>query len=84
MKNIGFTDDERIEIYKIIAIIMHLNNISFIEKEIGENCKIMESSKNSVLAISKLLNKTEENIEPWLVYRNIAITGEELFRWVFL
>ncbi|KAA8581209.1 hypothetical protein FQN60_002790, partial [Etheostoma spectabile] len=82
MKVIGFTGDEIQTVYKILATILHLGNLTF---GVDGDVTLIENTK-LVSVIRELLSTKEENVEKALLYRTVA-TGrdamyERLFCWI--
>ncbi|KAM6898551.1 unconventional myosin-Id [Lycodopsis pacificus] len=73
MKVIGFTGDEIQTVYKILATILHLGNLTF---GVDGDVTLIESTK-LVSVIRELLSVKEENMEKALLYRTVA-TGRDV------
>uniref|UniRef100_A0A1A8FRE7 Unconventional myosin-Id n=1 Tax=Nothobranchius korthausae TaxID=1143690 RepID=A0A1A8FRE7_9TELE len=73
MKVIGFTGDEIQTVYKILATIMHLGNLTF---GVDGDVTLIENTKQ-VSVIRDLLSTKEENVEKALLYRTVA-TGRDV------
>ncbi|XP_031699883.1 unconventional myosin-Id [Anarrhichthys ocellatus] len=73
MKVIGFTGDEIQTVYKILATILHLGNLTF---GVDGDVTLIESTK-LVSVIRELLAVKEENMEKALLYRTVA-TGRDV------
>ncbi|KAK9530033.1 hypothetical protein VZT92_011569 [Zoarces viviparus] len=73
MKVIGFTGDEIQAVYKILATILHLGNLTF---GVDGDVTLIESTK-LVSVIRELLCVKEENMEKALLYRTVA-TGRDV------
>ncbi|XP_068592819.1 unconventional myosin-Id [Cebidichthys violaceus] len=73
MKVIGFTGDEIQTVYKILATILHLGNLTF---GVDGDVTLIESTK-LVSVIRELLSVKEENVEKALLYRTVA-TGRDV------
>uniref|UniRef100_A0A3Q4I2I2 Myosin ID n=1 Tax=Neolamprologus brichardi TaxID=32507 RepID=A0A3Q4I2I2_NEOBR len=73
MKVIGFTGDEIQTVYKILATILHLGNLTF---GVDGDVTLIESTK-LVSVIRELLSTKEENVEKALLYRTVA-TGRDV------
>lgn len=73
MKVIGFTGDELQTVYKILATILHLGNLTF---GVDGDVTLIENSK-LVSALKDLLSTKEENVEKALLYRTVA-TGRDV------
>lgn len=73
MKVIGFTGDEIQTVYKILATILHLGNLTF---GVDGDVTLIENSK-IVSAIKDLLSTKKENVEKALLYRTVA-TGRDV------
>uniref|UniRef100_A0A8C7Y2J5 Unconventional myosin-Id n=1 Tax=Oryzias sinensis TaxID=183150 RepID=A0A8C7Y2J5_9TELE len=73
MKVIGFTGDEIQTVYKILATILHLGNLTF---GVDGDVTLIENVK-LVSVIRELLSTKEENVEKALLYRTVA-TGRDV------
>ncbi|CDQ61843.1 unnamed protein product [Oncorhynchus mykiss] len=73
MKVIGFTADELQTVYKVLATILHLGNLTF---GVDGDTTLIENSK-VVAVIGDLLATKEENVEKALLYRTVA-TGRDV------
>ncbi|XP_063338670.1 unconventional myosin-Id isoform X2 [Pelmatolapia mariae] len=73
MKVIGFTGDEIQTVYKILATILHLGNLTF---GVDGDVTLIENTK-LVSVIRDLLSTKEENVEKALLYRTVA-TGRDV------
>uniref|UniRef100_A0A3Q1BLJ0 Myosin ID n=1 Tax=Amphiprion ocellaris TaxID=80972 RepID=A0A3Q1BLJ0_AMPOC len=73
MKVIGFTADEIQTVYKILATILHLGNLTF---GVDGDVTLIENTK-LVSVIKDLLSTKEENVEKALLYRTVA-TGRDV------
>ncbi|XP_041714297.1 unconventional myosin-Id [Coregonus clupeaformis] len=73
MKVIGFTADELQTVYKVLATILHLGNLTF---GVDGDTTLIENSK-VVAMIGDLLATKEENVEKALLYRTVA-TGRDV------
>lgn len=73
MKVIGFTADEVQTVYKILATILHLGNLTF---GVDGDVTLIENRK-LVSVIRELLSTGEENVEKALLYRTVS-TGRDV------
>uniref|UniRef100_A0A3Q3E9S7 Myosin ID n=1 Tax=Labrus bergylta TaxID=56723 RepID=A0A3Q3E9S7_9LABR len=73
MKVIGFTADEIQTVYKILATILHLGNLTF---GVDGDVTLIENPK-LVSVIRDLLSTKEENVEKAMLYRTVA-TGRDV------
>uniref|UniRef100_A0A674MLD7 Unconventional myosin-Id n=1 Tax=Takifugu rubripes TaxID=31033 RepID=A0A674MLD7_TAKRU len=73
MKVIGFTGDEIQTVYKILATILHLGNLTF---GVDGDTTLIENKK-LVSVMRELLSTKEENVEKALLYRTVA-TGRDV------
>uniref|UniRef100_A0A7N6BV96 Unconventional myosin-Id n=1 Tax=Anabas testudineus TaxID=64144 RepID=A0A7N6BV96_ANATE len=73
MKVIGFTGDEIQTVYKILATILHLGNLTF---GVDGDVTLIENTK-LVSILRELLSTKEENVEKALLYRTVA-TGRDV------
>ncbi|XP_037320611.2 unconventional myosin-Id [Pungitius pungitius] len=73
MKVIGFTGDEIQTVYKILATILHLGNLSF---GVDGDVTLIENTK-LVSSIRELLSAKEEMVEKALLYRTVS-TGRDV------
>uniref|UniRef100_A0A665W3J0 Myosin ID n=1 Tax=Echeneis naucrates TaxID=173247 RepID=A0A665W3J0_ECHNA len=73
MKVIGFTGDEIQTVYKILAAILHLGNLTF---GVDGDVTLIENTK-LVSVLRELLSTKEENVEKALLYRTVA-TGRDV------
>uniref|UniRef100_A0A8C6TTQ7 Unconventional myosin-Id n=1 Tax=Neogobius melanostomus TaxID=47308 RepID=A0A8C6TTQ7_9GOBI len=73
MKVIGFTGDEIQTVYKILATILLLGNLSF---GVDGDVTLIENTK-LVSALKDLLSTKEENVEKAMLYRTVA-TGRDV------
>uniref|UniRef100_A0A671XNQ1 Myosin ID n=1 Tax=Sparus aurata TaxID=8175 RepID=A0A671XNQ1_SPAAU len=73
MKVIGFTGDEVQTVYKILATILHLGNLTF---GVDGDVTLIENPK-LVSILRELLSTKEENVEKAMLYRTVA-TGRDV------
>uniref|UniRef100_A0A3B5PYF6 Unconventional myosin-Id n=1 Tax=Xiphophorus maculatus TaxID=8083 RepID=A0A3B5PYF6_XIPMA len=73
MKVIGFTVDEIQTVYKILATILHLGNLTF---GVDGDVTLIENTK-LVSVIKDLLSTKEENVQKAMLYRTVA-TGRDV------
>ncbi|KAM4524857.1 unconventional myosin-Id isoform 1-T1 [Odontesthes bonariensis] len=73
MKVIGFTGEEIQTVYRILATILHLGNLTF---GVDGDVTLIENTK-LVSVIRELLSTKEENVEKALLYRTVA-TGRDV------
>ncbi|KAK1881451.1 Unconventional myosin-Id [Dissostichus eleginoides] len=73
MKVIGFTGDEIQTVYKILATILHLGNLTF---GVDGDVTLIENTK-LVAVFSDLLSTKDENVEKAMLYRTVA-TGRDV------
>ncbi|XP_076855311.1 unconventional myosin-Id [Brachyhypopomus gauderio] len=73
MKVIGFTAEEIQTVYKILATILHLGNLTFGS---DGDVTLIENSK-LVAVLAELLSTKEENVEKAMLYRTVA-TGRDV------
>ncbi|XP_049614394.1 unconventional myosin-Id [Syngnathus scovelli] len=73
MKVIGFTGDEVLTVYKILATILHLGNLTF---GVDGDVTLIEST-TLVAVMSELLSTQQENVEKALLFRTVA-TGRDV------
>uniref|UniRef100_A0A3B4YJX6 Myosin ID n=1 Tax=Seriola lalandi dorsalis TaxID=1841481 RepID=A0A3B4YJX6_SERLL len=73
MKVIGFTGDEIQTVYKILATILHLGNLTF---GVDGDVTLIDNTK-LVSVLRDLLSTKEENVEKALLYRTVA-TGRDV------
>ncbi|KAK0136120.1 Unconventional myosin-Id [Merluccius polli] len=73
MKVIGFTTDEIHTVYKILAAILHLGNLTF---GVDGDVILIENPK-VVSVIGDLLSTKDDNVEKALLYRTVA-TGRDV------
>lgn len=77
-KLLGFSAKEQASIFKIMAGILHLGNVKFLEgqgKMDSESCAI-SSEDQSLHFFSQLLQIEEEQIRKWLCNRKIVTARE--------
>ncbi|XP_037133998.1 unconventional myosin-Id [Syngnathus acus] len=73
MKVIGFTGDEVLTVYKILATILHLGNLTF---GVDGDVTLIEDT-TLVAVMSELLSTQQENVEKALLFRTVA-TGRDV------
>lgn len=67
----GINNEQRLQIYKILAAILHLGNIVFEEKISTEKCRISELTKKHFECSAHLLNIEPRLLEIALLTRTI-------------
>lgn len=73
---VGVTNEERIRIYKILAAILHIGNVTFEENPVIAGCQIADSSNHSSYA-AQLLGIEPRTLEDSLLTRKIYVTGSD-------
>ncbi|XP_057682241.1 unconventional myosin-Id [Corythoichthys intestinalis] len=73
MKVIGFTGDEIGTVYKILATILHLGNLTF---AVDGDTTLIETNK-LVSVMAELLSTKQENVEKALLFRTVS-TGRDV------
>lgn len=73
LNNLGLTQNEKTQIYKSLAAILHLGNTEFINVE--SNAKILESSRIHMENAAKLLRISSDDLENSLRLRSIEVHG---------
>lgn len=73
----GISLEQRIDIYKIIAAILHLGNIFFEENVDTGNSQISESSKFHLKHAANLLTLKEDTLESLLLARTMEVSGSD-------
>ncbi|CAD5125633.1 DgyrCDS13833 [Dimorphilus gyrociliatus] len=73
---LGVSHATQMELYRIVAGILHLGNVVFLEED-SESCSISERDKHLPL-MSRLFGVDEENMRKWLCVKKIT-TGNEIF-----
>ncbi|XP_044275440.1 unconventional myosin-Ig-like isoform X1 [Varanus komodoensis] len=76
MKVIGFTSDEMASIYKILAAILHLGNVTFVATE--DDMEVEDSQLLSHLA--ELTSTEPESLRKTLLHRTVAAGGGEVIQ----
>lgn len=74
--NAGILHGEKMEIYKILAGILHIGNVVF-EENISGKCEITEQTRIHFKFAANLLNVDESTLERALVTHSIEINGSE-------
>lgn len=73
---LGVTQDTQMELFRIVAGILHLGNVVFLEDD-SESCSISKMDKH-LPKMARLFGIDEENIRKWLCAKKIT-TGSEVF-----
>ncbi|XP_019749289.1 unconventional myosin-Id [Hippocampus comes] len=73
MKVIGFMGDEVLTVYKILATILHLGNLTF---GVDGDVTLIETTK-LVSVMAELLSTKQDNVEKALLFRTVA-TGRDV------
>lgn len=74
---IGMTKEEKTNIYKILAAILHLGNVVFVDNPLTEVCQIADSTKTHFSCAAKLLNIATETLEKSLLTRKMELKGSD-------
>lgn len=74
---IGMGNEERIKIYKILAAILHLGNVIFVENPLTGGCQIADSTQKHFYYAAQLLNMDSKTLEINLLTRKMEVTGCE-------
>jgi myosin-5 len=76
---VGISKDDIHEIFRVVASVMWLGNVSFVEDEDGDNAAAVSCTGKEALETSaKLLGTTPEMLEKSLVTRKIIAGGESI------
>lgn len=82
LANCGVSSFERQRIYKILAAILHLGNISFKEIESNEECIFSESSIVHVVSVAQMLDIDQTTLESALLKRTINVKESDQIMYV--
>lgn len=74
---VGISHEDRLQIYKTLAAILHLGNIVFKENSLSEKCEISESSRVHLEHAARLLDIDEQMLERILLTRIIDLNGSD-------
>lgn len=74
---VGLTNEERIQIYKIVAAILHLGNVQFEENSLMEGCRVADNTTDHLSYAAQLLGIEEKRIEMSLLTRKMEISGSD-------
>lgn len=77
LADVGVTSETRMKIYKILAAILHLGNVSFEENSLVEGCQIADSTANHFCYAAQLLEVEQIHLKTSLLTRKMAINGSE-------
>lgn len=77
LENIGLSQKERMDIYKILAAISHIGNVNFEESSTTEKLQISDHTRIHLEFASKLLNVVPNMLETSLLMRDIEIKGSD-------
>lgn len=77
LENIGLSQKERMDIYKILAAILHIGNVNFEESSTTEKLQISDHTRIHLEFASKLLNVVPNMLETSLLMRDIEIKGSD-------
>lgn len=79
--DVGVANEERINIYKILAAILHLGNVIFEENPsiagCQTRCRITNSSRNHCFYAAQLLGIEQELLEMCLLTRKMEVAGSD-------
>ena len=73
LKKLDFTEDEKMDMYKVEAAVLHVGNIKY-DPDGSDACKL--NSKSSVNKVATLLGVPEASLCKTLVRREITLRGE--------
>ena len=80
-ETIGFKSQEVNSIYSLLAGILHLGNLTFLQDEgVHNDGKCHVTNKNSLTIISQLLGIDKKELQDSLTQRSIVTRGETLIR----
>lgn len=75
--DVELTAEARIKIYKILAAILHLGNVTFEENPSVDGSQIAESTANHFRYAAQLLGIQQRSLEISLLTRKMEITGSD-------
>lgn len=81
--NIGFTEEKRKIIYKILACILYLRTITFEKEENKDDCHVSMKSRLALKCAADLIQVDEQKLERALILQVIK-AGNTLIEFVFL
>lgn len=73
LSNIGYSDEEKHQIFKLIASILHLGNIKI--EQNGSECVVPVTSHQSLKNASLLMNVSTEELKQTLLTRRITMNN---------
>ncbi|KAL9968381.1 hypothetical protein ACROYT_G026748 [Oculina patagonica] len=76
MRSVGFTDEERSTIWKIVSAILHLGNLEFVDDD-QDQASVVNSDEN-LNVIAYLLGSEPRHVEKALCYRVVAAAQSEV------
>lgn len=80
-ETIGFKSQEVNSIYSLLAGLLHLGNLTFVQDEgVHNDGKCHVTNNNSLLIISQLLGIDNKELQDSLTQRSIVTRGETLIR----
>lgn len=76
----GMSDSTKLEIYSLVAGVLHLGNVSFEDnpEDVRGGCQVSKSSEHSVSITAKLLGVDSFELGQALVSRMMQIKGDKL------
>lgn len=77
LTRLGLSDEKKFEIYSLVAVVLHLGNISFEEMpdDVRGGCQVSEASEKSLKISSQLLGVDETELRQALVSRVMQSKG---------
>jgi myosin heavy subunit len=78
LNGLGFTDEQRNNVFSVTAAILHLGNVEFESATEGEGSKVTAGSKFSIGQAARLLHVDEASLVKALGELNYTIRGENV------
>lgn len=78
LSRIGLSDDQKMHLYKALALILHIGNIDFDSDEDNGKCTISSNSFTSLNAAAQLLNIAVKEFENFLLTRPFKVSASSI------
>lgn len=73
---LGMAEDQCANVFKLIALVLHIGNIDF-EEDSNQDCKISDKSMETLKIISGLMNVTDIDLSILLTTRCVEFPGPD-------
>lgn len=77
LSNVGVSSEDKLQIYEILAGILHLGNVIFEEDTTSGKCKVADRTKNHIKYAAELLRIDQQVLEASLLTRDLEVNGSD-------